>query len=132
MPTMALHQFSAEIEAQTRAGNPLVKCIVRTHKATEDLPLLLLRDTNACIFDAYQHRILLVRIHIDLDGPAQGTILDRIANNIRQHLLNTLLVDIDDKVVSKYMQRQRMAFGGDLQTCNDALQQRDQVHRLKM
>ena len=95
---MQFNKGSAQIEAQPRPSD--AACIGGPHEAPKDRCLLLVGNTDALVAYTQDHE---VHGTLDpdghLDGPALWTVLDRIAQQVGENLLNASGIQSDDQLV---------------------------------
>src|SRR5437868_15294623 len=97
---MPLHQFATEIEAESCSTDSIGTGIVCSLEATEDACLLLHWDTYPGITNTQEcHLRIGFFTDGDLDGSSCGTILDGIANEVGEHLLDAARVHVGNQVL---------------------------------
>ncbi len=106
---MLLNQGPAEIEPESRAADPVGTAIVCPLEAPEDACLLPRGNTDPAITDAEMYRLCLNRLAKPyLDGATLWAVLDGIAEQIPQDLLNTLRVYLGNEVLQCCLERERV------------------------
>src|SRR5947209_13763633 len=97
---MPLHQFAAEIEAESCSTESIGTGIVCSLEAAEDACLLLHWNTYPRITNTQQRRLRFgLFTDADLDRPSCWAILDRISNEVGEHLLNAPRIHVRDQVL---------------------------------
>src|SRR5205814_10191276 len=104
-----LKQGMAEIEHESRAADAIGTVIVCPLEASEDACLLPRGNTDPAITDAEMCRLCLNRLaQPHLDGATLWAVLDGIAEQIPQDLLNTLRVYLGNEVLPCRLERERV------------------------
>src|SRR5690242_20975165 len=99
-PAMRLHDGAADVEAKARARRPPTRRIVELLEALEDTLLLAERDALPGVGDADDHFIVgHLAAHADIQPPLR--ILDRVIQQIEQHLLDAPTIRIDQRYLCR-------------------------------
>lgn len=110
---LAAEQFAAEKKAQASAANTISAGIVRPHEAVKDAILLCCRDADAVILNRPLDQLLLcVCVERDPDSAAIGTVFDGVIDDVCQHLLHALRINIDNDRPFIGEERKKMPLGG--------------------
>src|SRR5262245_43686512 len=86
---MAQHELARQVQADAQARRVLVwRAGMRAKEPLEDAALLCRRNANAMIVHRH-HRLFALASTLDLDGTALRRVLDRVRDQVRQHLLDS-------------------------------------------
>jgi hypothetical protein len=92
-PSMPLNQLTAEEEAQPRAGDAMRRGIAGTRETAKESSLLLAGDADAIVMNTHLNALPILGLgQRDVDRSALRRIFDGIAQQVQQHLLQTVAV----------------------------------------
>src|SRR5258708_23180181 len=105
---LPLDQLPAEVQTQSGAADASLAGVVCPREAVEELRLLVTWDAYAGIANA-DHCLArrLVGAHTDSDGAAGGAVLHCVVDEVAQHLLPTLHIQLHADSLPLLLQRQR-------------------------
>lgn len=89
-----LHQVVNQIKPEASAVDLSIVFVVNPMELLEYLRQVILRNTQAVVFDSNEDRWSLV-FSVDLDFPAVGRILDRVVKQVREYLIQLVFVADD-------------------------------------
>src|SRR5437588_9646417 len=102
----AAHQLAADVEAEARAADAARHVRVEAIELLEDAPALGDRDAEALVRDRPADAALSLR-HLDRDGAAFRRVLDRVLDQVHEHLAELLLVGRDRGKPLRGLERER-------------------------
>src|SRR6266487_3685896 len=100
-------KFAAQVKSQTCSRDPMSTSIIRAYKTAKDTGLLRLRNTYPFVpYRNLRGTSCVMQHDSNIDYTSFGTILDGIVDQVYEHLLNTLRIDIDDNMLRRCMDKQ--------------------------
>jgi len=106
-----LDDLRADEQPETGAGHAASR--LRAIAALEHALLLLRRNADAAVANG-DARVGAIHADVDVDIPSVGRVLDRVADQVLQHPLDAILIEIGDDRVGRRGVAKHMALRQDL------------------
>src|SRR5579862_1806411 len=94
LATHLAHELAADVETEPRAADAVGHIRIEPVELLEDPSLLLERDADARVGDLEDAGVA-VAVEAYVDRPAVGRVLDRVVEQVRDYLTETVRVGID-------------------------------------